>query len=54
MAKFEIWWSPVDHENGRKVVDAPDKEAAKKMAFDEMRKRSLMGAYGANEASPSP
>lgn len=49
--KFEIWWSPMGHENGKKIIDADSKAAAEKIAFTEMRKLNACGAWGANPIS---
>ena len=46
---FRIWWSPVGYPNGHATIQAKDKIHAVAQAREEMRKRSMLGAYGADE-----
>jgi hypothetical protein len=51
MRRFEIWWSPFDAGNGRKVIEAKNKQDAELAAFAEMRRHGSCGAYGAVEVT---
>lgn len=50
--KFVIWWSPMGEHKGQAIVEALSLDEAKMFAFNEMRKRSDCGAYGAEPACP--